>query len=265
MKRIEQLLEVLQPTRDALLEHRLYSTVKSVEDIRVFMSHHVFAVWDFMSLLKSLQNHLTCTSLPWLPSSYPNSRRLINEIVLGEESDTDVEGKTCSHFEMYVEAMKKIGADFKPIEDFIGSLSAKNSIESSMEYAQVPEAARTFTGATLRIAMQADPHIVAGVFAFGREDLIPEMFSRIVPAISTKSDVETKGLSYYLERHIELDGDQHGPMALAMIEELCGDDREKWLQCEEASQDALLRRIDLWDAVCASIEFSGAHPFSEPS
>jgi hypothetical protein len=256
MKRIEQLLEALRPSRDALLGHRLYSTVESVEDIRVFMSHHIFAVWDFMSLLKSLQHHLTCTSIPWLPSPYPMSRRLINEIVLGEESDTDAEGKACSHFEMYVDAMKEIGADCKPIEDFIGCLSAKKSIESAMEYARVPETARTFTSATLRIATQADPHIVAGVFTFGREDLIPEMFSRIVPAISTANDLETKGLRYYLERHIELDGEQHGPMALAMIDELCGDDWEKWRQCEEASQEALLRRIELWDGVCASIESS---------
>jgi len=250
MTQIDKLLEEIQPYRETLLRHKIYSTVQSIEDIKVFMSHHVFAVWDFMSLLKSLQQHLTCTSLPWLPSPYPLSRRLINEIVLDEESDTDTEDKACSHFEMYIEAMKDIGANRKPIEDFIEYLSMNKSIESAMRYSKVPLASKTFTKETLRIATEAEPHVVAGVFTFGREDLIPEMFSRILPTISSSGSLKTKGLIYYLERHIELDGDQHGPMSLAMIEELCNEDPNKWRECAKASNAALLRRIELWDGVC---------------
>src|SRR5262245_17345533 len=110
MPRIEKIKLRLAPLRESLLNHPVYARLDRVEALRVFMQHHVFAVWDFMSLLKTLQQRLTCTQTPWVPPTNHVGCRLINEIVLGEESDEDGQGKFASHFELYLRSMQQCGA-----------------------------------------------------------------------------------------------------------------------------------------------------------
>ena len=119
MNNIQNLLEEISQTRKDLLNHSIYNKLNNIESISKFMEIHVFAVWDFMSLAKSLQSNLTCVSTPWYPTADKISRRLINEIVLGEESDIDQNNNPTSHFELYVESMKKIGSDTSKIDEFI--------------------------------------------------------------------------------------------------------------------------------------------------
>src|SRR5690606_15785274 len=90
---------------------------------------HVYAVWDFMSLLKALQINLTCTTTPWIPIGNPQIRYLINEIVLAEETDIDQAGNRLSHYEMYIDAMKDLGANISHIEGLINELETKDIFE----------------------------------------------------------------------------------------------------------------------------------------
>lgn len=99
----------LDSLRVRLARHELYSRLTTTRNIAIFMKHHVWAVWDFMSLVKALQRQLTGIDLPWRPVGDPEIRFLINDIVVGEESDLDRHGRRTSHFEMYLEAMKGSG------------------------------------------------------------------------------------------------------------------------------------------------------------
>src|SRR5688500_7535225 len=99
---LERIQNEIEPLRQQIINHKVYSVINDLEDLRIFMQYHVYAVWDFMSLLKSLQINLTCTTIPWFPVGSANNRYLINEIVAGEESDVDSKGERKSHFEMYL-------------------------------------------------------------------------------------------------------------------------------------------------------------------
>jgi hypothetical protein len=225
-----------------------------VEDLRIFMQTHVFAVWDFMSLLKALQACLTSVSLPWRPSPYPTSCRLINEIVLGEESDA-YEGGYRSHFEIYLQAMRAADADTGPMQKLLAHLGEGATLAESLPRCGAPEEAQVFVRSTFAAIRPDKPHVTAAAFTFGREDLIPDMFREIVRCL--RPGCEGLGVfEYYLERHIEVDGDSHGPLALRMLEDLCGEDDLRWAEAADAAKHALEARLKMWDALAERIPHS---------
>ncbi len=250
---IERIQEAIEPLRRQIIDHKVYAAIENIDDLKVFMQYHVYAVWDFMSLLKCLQNSLTCTSVPWFPKGSAETRYLINEIVAGEESDVDAEGVRKSHFEMYLDAMKQCGAQTTGIETFIASLHGGKTLAASFNEAATPAAARSFVGFTFDVIGSGKDYVQSAVFTFGREDLIPGMFMSIVNDVNNSSPDSISIFKYYLERHIEVDGDHHSHLALQMTANLCGDDEEQWKSAEEATLMALQKRIELWDGAYEDI------------
>ncbi len=246
----------LAPYQEALKNHSLYSKLNNLKSIQIFMEHHVFAVWDFMVLLKALQRELTCVEVIWFPTKNSVTRRFINEIVLGEESDLDANGNASSHYEMYVEAMKEVQANTNQIEHFLTTLKKNPDLESAMESENIAPSVRMFLQFTFEVIQTKKPHIIAAVFTFGREDLIPMMFTELVTKIEAEEEISLENIRYYFERHIELDGDTHGPIALQMLEELCENDELKWNEAIAYSIKALQHRAQLWDAVSKKIATS---------
>jgi len=250
---IIKIQERIEPLRQEIINHKVYSAISEIEDLRVFMEHHIFAVWDFMSLLKALQINLTCTTLPWFPVGDPVTRQLINEIVAGEESDVDANGAIKSHFELYLDAMDQCGANTKPINIFLQELKNGKSFNEAFEKADVPSAAKGFVNATFETINSGKTHLQAASFTFGREDLIPNMFFSMVNDLNSTQADKVSIFKYYLERHIEVDGDHHSHLALSMTEKLCEKDEAFWAEAEETTKQALQKRIDLWDAAYAEI------------
>ncbi len=246
---VELLLKSTRPLRDAVASHTVYQSLETLDHVRCFMEHHVFAVWDFMALVKSLQNTLTCTAVPWLPQGDPVSRRLINEITLDEESDENGHGGYLSHFELYLEAMEQCGADARCINDFVARIRRGEEVLAALQKSKAPEPSRKFVTTNWQIiASQSPPRLVAA-FAVGREEIVPEMFQGVIRNIQERFPGQLGRFGYYLERHINIDKDRHGPMARRMLESLCGADEAKWQEATEAARAALKARIQLWDAV----------------
>lgn len=249
---VEALQSSLQPYYERLSSHRLYGSFRTIADLRTFMEAHVFAVWDFMSLLKTLQRGLTCVETPWLPGADAESRRLINEIVLGEESDI-YNGQHVSHFELYRMAMEQCGASTEAIDRLLFLLRDGADLHEAVRGSRAPLHAKKFVGDTFHIIGEGRLHAVAAAFTFGREDLIPEMFKGFVRDLNRDLGGNLDTFVWYLERHIEVDGGEHGPMALQMIANLCGEDDAKWQQAEQAAIYALESRLRLWDGIADSI------------
>ena len=254
---ISTINEKIQPQKKILLQHPLYEKVKTVEDLHQFLESHVYAVWDFMSLLKALQEKLTCTTTPWFATQNPETRYLINEIVLAEESDLTLDGKRLSHFEMYVEAMQSCGAQTSELDAFLQNVVDTKNVFIAIKQSDLHPKIKAFLEFTFRIIEEGKAHKIAAAFTFGREDLIPNMFTEILRNFQNNfPETDLSKLIYYFERHIELDADEHGPMAMQMITELCQDDEHKWKDVEEISILALEKRIGLWDAIEEKIETS---------
>jgi hypothetical protein len=232
-------MEAIISKQKELTQHPVYATFNNLESIRHFMGYHVFAVWDFMSLLKSLQIHLTCVELPWRPSKYPAEMvRLINQIVLGEESDVDFDGNPTSHFDLYLKGMEEIGASTVLIREFL----------NTDNYDLIPSGAREFVKANINLAKNGDVVEVAASFFFGREKLIPDMFQAIVDTLK-REKIQAPTFLYYLERHIEVDSGEHGPLALKALSHLTQGDPKMEKMAFNSGIQALNLRTTLWDHV----------------
>ena len=249
------LLRRLEPARVQLAAHGIYANLQDLADIRIFMEHHVFAVLDFMSLLKALQRTCTCVDVPWVPTGSTRVRRLINEIVLEEESD-EVEGGATSHYELYLAAMAEMGADSGPVESLTAALRAGVPVEVALRECGAPVGARAFVQSTFEMIRSDQPHIIAAAFTFGREEQIPSMFRTLVGALHESPQGNLSTFVTYLDRHIGLDEDHHAPMAVEMLAELCGDDPVKWDEAARAAIAALSARLSLWSAVVSEVSLA---------
>ncbi|NMG05923.1 DUF3050 domain-containing protein [Brasilonema sp. UFV-L1] len=246
-----QLIDFIYPLKHHLVNHRVYTELVDLYSLQIFMESHSFAVWDFMCLVKTLQRKLTCVTVPWLPPKDIFSARLINDIVLAEETDEVSPGVFISHFDLYLAGMREIGANTIPIQSFIEQLQNGKSVQYALDSVTIPSATKGFVLSTMKATSKLI-HEVAANFLFGREDVIPFMFQRILKSLDN-SRFNCQQLSLYLERHTHLDEDVHGPMGEQLLKNLCGDDDEKWEQSAIAAQEALLFRISLWDGVVLHI------------
>lgn len=250
---LDQLLESVRPLRERLVAHPIYEAIATPDALRVFMEHHVFAVWDFMALLKRLQRDLTSVTPFWTPTPHRAARRLVNEIVLAEESDDDGQGGFASHFEMYQDAMAQVGADAGPISRFVDELTQGQSVGAALAESRPPRPSEAFVRATMGVVMNGSLPAAAAAFTIGREDLIPDLFRGIVARVAEQEPGRFEPFLRYLDRHIEMDGDEHGPMALNLLRSVCGGSPENWAEATAAATQALQARLDLWDGVVQTI------------
>jgi len=251
--RLQRLKERLVPFKAALLEHRVYREIDDLQALHVFMEQHVFAVWDFMSLLKALQRRLCCVEIPWLPTSTPLGSRLVNEIVLGEESDEDGQNGYISHFSLYHRAMTQCGAGTTSIDSFLSHLRRGKPVSAALEAVGAANCVRNFVERTFQFIEEGNLCAIASAFTFGREDLLPAVFQRIVDELNMHSGGGLEDFKYYLHRHIGLDEEQHGPMANRLLLDLCGSDEARWRVAEQAAVDSLKARQELWDGISTLI------------
>lgn len=244
----------LDDLRLSLLQHPIYTQVNSIERLKLFMEDHVFAVWDFMSLLKRLQNDITCTGVPWFPVGDPHAARLINEIVIGEECDLGPDGTTpISHLELYIRAMEEIGADAAPFREFCALARNSVPISQCLRAVGAPAHVRSFVNHTMELASRCTTEEVLGGFLYGREDVIPEMFQNLRRGLWASHSEIPKCFDYYVIRHIELDGDSHGPMGKELLARVVLGSPEKKKRAYLSAAASIEQRINLWSGTLRKI------------
>lgn len=245
--------DIIQSFKERLEDHPVYEAVKTLEDLRCFMQHHVYSVWDYMSLIKYLQSVIAPTQYPWTPKGDASVRRFVNELVMEEESDESViHGEFSSHYELYLVAMKEIGADTIQPEKFVNTVVSEG-IDTALKSQYIPEPSRKFTSHTFKDIGNNKPHEVAASLALGREHIIPCMFSSLLSKMNV-SKTEAPIFHYYLKRHVELDGDSHAPLSLRLLNGLCEGDENKIEEAIIAANNAVNTRLQFWDGVLDAIQ-----------
>jgi hypothetical protein len=218
------------------------------------MEHHCYAVMDFMCLLKSLQQRLIVVAVPWFPPANMEAARFINEIVLGEETDVAPGGGYTSHYNLYLDAMREVGASTERVEHLVELGRNHQHYRRALVHAQVPAAAQAFVTDSMAICLTGKNHEIASYFLFGRENLIPDMFRKIVDRLRAGGETGLDGLIYYLDRHIEVDGGEHGPAAEKMLTFLIAGEPRRWAEAYKVGLRAIKSRINLWDAIARELK-----------
>jgi Protein of unknown function (DUF3050) len=248
-------LSSLAAARERLNNHPVYRAVADMPALQVFMAHHVYSVWDFMSLLKFLQHLIAPAGSPWMPVGDPMLRRFINELVLEEETDEaplpNGEMAYASHFELYLEAISDLGGDTSGPLAFL-DLVRTQGVEAALAKGKVPEPSRRFMRTTFGFIATGKPHVIGAALALGRESIIPPMFRALMAKMGIPAERAPR-FHYYLERHIHLDEDFHAPMSLRLLESLCGDDGERAAEAIDAAGQAIEARIAFWDGVLEAL------------
>jgi hypothetical protein len=245
----KQELHVLQAR---LENHGIYNYIQSPAHLKIFMESHVFAVWDFMSLAKRLQIELTCTRLPWFTPDDAKKARFINEIILGEESDLGFDGLPVSHFDMYLAAMADMGCSRQKFDLFEQHYRAGVGLERALELAEAPDYVISFVRQTIATALEGRAEEAASSFFYGREDAIPQMFQSLLDRWGL-SEEKAPRFVHYLQRHIDLDGDEHGPAAMKILSDLIADKAAE-ARALQAAEQAISARIALWDGILADMQ-----------
>lgn len=242
--------KLIESAQWKLRQHPLTArqSIGCLEDLKIFMENHVYAVWDFMCLTKQLQKHLAPSGSPWVPKYSASSRRWINEIVLGEESDITFDGTGhLSHFESYLEAMAEIGIDtswIKAWPNLVNDIGWKNAIT----HPRVPKPAQYFMTQTKEFVDSDKPWIICAALALGREDLLPEQFGSVLQQLEG-AEIPSTIFKWYLARHVEIDSNEHGPAARRLLEELCEKDPIREAEATEAAISAIKAREKYWDLI----------------
>ena len=234
-----------------LHRHPLPQAITSIADLRLFMEHHVFAVWDFMLLLKSLQQHLAPSGVPWVPPLHPEIAGLVNSLVAEEECDLVPENLGgplhLSHFAIYRLAMVEIGADTVVI-DAVLQQASRGDLAGAVRHRGIPAPSARFLRTTQDFISSGEVHALAAAFAYGRELLVPDLFRGLLDRL-TVLELPCPTLRWYLERHIVLDGDSHGPLAETMVLTLAGNDPAAHQTVQTVRRQVLADRSAFWDAI----------------
>lgn len=257
-----QIIPQLAKSRRRLtdLSNPMYLALQNMDGIKLFMQSHVFAVWDFMSLVTALQGHFTSIKVPWNPNSHTLAARFVNEIKLGEESDI-IEEMVISHFEYYLEAMKDLGIEVDTVNNFVNDASLFG-FEPAVKIHEdrLPAGVKEFMKTTFSF-IQSSPHELISSFVFGRETLIPDMFTAALKSMESQDESISK-LRIYMDRHIEVDGNVHGVLGIGLLKLVCGDDQTKWKESVAAGNRALNARKLFYESILHQYEINRSYKIS---
>lgn len=235
--------------KNKLQAHPAFNSIQSLAELKIFSAYHIFLVWDYMSLLKSLQTQLTCIQTPWKPVQSPYARYLINSLVLKAESDIAADGNYASHYEMYRDAMQAMNADTGLMDNLMAHIETDMPVIKAIELSNIPGPLKDFLEYTFWVVQKSSLHEQAAVLCYGREGFGHLLLYQRVVALQGNHTNELQPLIYYLRHKNEINEKYHSQLSAILLEQLCGTDEKKWHEASQAANQSLRNRIRLFDFI----------------
>jgi hypothetical protein len=178
--------------------------------------------------------------------------------VIGEETDVDPDGSYVSHLDLYLHAMADIGASTLQFDRFRSLVLVGVPVEVALTRIGVPPHVQAFVAHTMALANSGSTEEVLAAFFYGREDIIPEMFRRLLDTLygAKHNNDRLRHFIYYIDRHIELDGDSHGPIGRELLEDLLANSPHKVERARRAACSSIEARIRLWNGTLSNLRNS---------
>jgi hypothetical protein len=196
--------------------------------------------------------------VPWFPADNAKAARLINDIVIGEETDIGPDGAYVSHLALYLRAMGEVGASTRPFEKFRSLVLVGVPVEVALARIGVPLHVQAFVAHTMTLANSGSTEEVLAAFFYGREDIIPDMFRRLLDTFYSAghNNDRLRHFIYYIDRHIELYGDSHGPKGRELLGDLLANAPDRVERARRAACNSIKARIGLWDGTLSKLRNS---------
>lgn len=251
----DRLHRELVAAADAVSRHPLFEALHTMEHARRFMNFHVWCVWDFMCIAKSVQLSLGCFELPWKPTRYPYELRLINKLLTSEETDLPSSGRPASHFELFLEAMAEASADTGPIKIFIHLLNTGGSVNDALYHCGADRHSATFVKRTLT-SIAGPAHVRAAILCLAREELVPRMLSSLSETFLRLGSLAK--FRQYVDRHVALDFGEHGSIGADILRSLTRPDPALLEEGIRAATQSIIWRHEYLDNILANIKLIDA-------
>jgi hypothetical protein len=126
-----------------------------------------------MSLLKRLQQDMTCIAVLWFPADNAKAARLINDIVIGEETDVGP-AAPMSAISIFTSAQWRTSPPAPlQFDRFRALVLVGVPVEIALARIGAPPHVQAFVAHTMRLANSGSTEEVLAAFFYRREDIIP--------------------------------------------------------------------------------------------
>ena len=146
------------------------------------------------------------------------------------------------------------GASTTRIDNLLAQINCNPNEQLTIAELDLPASVKVFVSSTFDIIQRNDTVELASAFLYGREDILPTLFTPIIRTISGDYSGRLDKFVYYLDRHIEVDQDEHQPAATRLLQSLCKNNAAKLERARNTASNALNNRIRLWDGILAELK-----------
>jgi len=212
-------IQTLIKVSEDVINHPMFKKLNNIYNIKKYSEFQIWCVWDFMSILKQVQNFIFCNDILWLPPENPNAGAAFYRLIESEETDLGFKGgdlNRASHFQSFRAAMQELNADTKNIDNFLELIKTGKTLPEALNKSGASPQTKSFLLTNNHLIKQS-PYNAIALITLTRENFLPAVFKSLLSYVNENEKIEL--FVWYHKRHIYLDSVLHGPLSIQIFNE----------------------------------------------